>query len=237
VDAVDYLRNLEADAHALAGAAGRGLDVPVPSCPDWKVADLVGHIGSVHRWAAGIVRDQATERRSFPEPPPESELLDWYEEGARQLLDTLRATPPDAPAWNFARAPRVAAFWQRRQPLETAIHRWDAQNAHGIAEPIDAALAADGIDEMVALFFPAMVASGRKPAPSGSLHIHLTDRPGEWSLRVEDDGVVVRREHSKDDVAVRGPAHEVFLYVWGRQTGNVEILGDEGLLGAWELGF
>ncbi|KIF71110.1 hypothetical protein HY68_24945, partial [Streptomyces sp. AcH 505] len=28
----------------------------VPTCPEWRVRDLVGHIGQGHRWAAGIVR-------------------------------------------------------------------------------------------------------------------------------------------------------------------------------------
>jgi uncharacterized protein (TIGR03083 family) len=237
VDATDYLRTLEADANLLADAARKGMDVGVPSCPDWTVADLVDHIARVHRWATQIVRDQLSERVAYPEPPPGVDILDWYCEGVSALLETLRSADPDAPAWNFTGGPHAAAFWQRRQALETAVHRWDAQRAHDVAEPIDPALAADGVDEMLGLFLPGLVASGRTPAPTGSLHVHLTDQPGEWSLRVVDGGVVVERDHAKADVAIRGGAHDVFLFVWGRRTGAVEVFGDDALLSTWQLGF
>src|SRR5205823_4863044 len=127
VDATDYLRTLDADAHALADAARKGIDAPVPSCPDWKVADLVDHIARVHRWATQIVRDQVAERVAYPEPPSGVDILGWYSEGVGGLLDTLRSADPNSPAWNFTGGPQVAAFWQRRQALETAVHRWDAQ--------------------------------------------------------------------------------------------------------------
>ena len=237
VDATDYLRTLDADAHALADAARKGMDAAVPSCPDWKVADLVDHMARVHRWATQIVRDQLTEGVAFPEPPPGVDILDWYSDGVRGLLDTLGSVAPDAPAWNFTGGPPVAAFWHRRQALETAVHRWDAQRAHEVTEPIDAALAADGVDEMLGVFVPGFVASGRRTAPAGSVHVHLTDQPGEWSLRVVDGAVLVERDHTKADVAIRGEAHDVFLFVWGRRAGDVEVLGDDALLSTWQLGF
>ena len=237
VDATDYLRTLEADANALADAAAKGMDAAVPSCPDWTVADLVDHVARVHRWATKIVRDQVGEGVPFPEPPPDVDILDWYSEGVGGLLDTLRSAAPDAPAWNFTDGPPVASFWHRRQALETAVHRWDAQRAHGAPGPIDAALAADGVDEMLGVVVPGLVASGRAAAPTGSLHVHLTDRPGEWSLRVADAAVVVERDHAKADVAVRGAADDVFLFVWGRKAGDVEVLGDDSLLATWQLGF
>jgi hypothetical protein len=31
--------------------AGADLDLPVPACGDWTVAQLAGHLGWVHRWA------------------------------------------------------------------------------------------------------------------------------------------------------------------------------------------
>ncbi|MFE2546984.1 maleylpyruvate isomerase N-terminal domain-containing protein [Streptomyces sp. NPDC059355] len=30
----------------------------VPSCPGWSVADLVGHLGAVHRFVAHILRER-----------------------------------------------------------------------------------------------------------------------------------------------------------------------------------
>lgn len=44
--------------------AVRGVDpeTRVPTCPEWSVAELVEHTGTVHRWATPMVRDLATER-------------------------------------------------------------------------------------------------------------------------------------------------------------------------------
>ena len=35
-------------------AAAPDIAADVPSCPGWTIADLAGHTGSVHRWAAAI---------------------------------------------------------------------------------------------------------------------------------------------------------------------------------------
>ncbi len=52
------------------------------------------------------------------------------------------AVNPDTPAWTFsaAGAPHNVGWWQRRQALETAVHRWDAQigGRRGPDPPIDA---------------------------------------------------------------------------------------------------
>ena len=44
--------------------AGADPAAPVPTCPDWPLRVLVGHIGQAHRWSAGIVR-------SGPSPVPD----------------------------------------------------------------------------------------------------------------------------------------------------------------------
>jgi hypothetical protein len=38
---IDYLGSLRDDGAALAAAAGKGLDPPVPACEGWTVADLL----------------------------------------------------------------------------------------------------------------------------------------------------------------------------------------------------
>ncbi|HQR30574.1 MAG TPA: DsbA family protein, partial [Anaeromyxobacteraceae bacterium] len=45
---------------------------------------------------------------------------------------------------------------------------------------------------------------GERPLPSGSLHLHRTDGPGEWLVRAVDGEVVSTQEHAKGDAAVRG---------------------------------
>ena len=48
-------------------------------------------------------------------------------------------------------------------------------------------------------------------------------------VRPEPGGAAFTREHVKGDAAVRGPAHDLLLWLWRRQSGEVEVLGDTGV--------
>ena len=50
----------------------------------------------------------------------------------------------------------------------------------------------------------------------GTLHLHCTDVEGEWLVARRDGEVTVTREHAKGDVAARGSASDLFLFLWGR---------------------
>lgn len=152
-----------ADAgHRLASAADRaGLDAKTPSCPDWTVRDLLFHQGSVHRWAARTVREPISgpheqvggdPLRAAAQRPPDDELLDWFREGHAALVETLQQAPSDLECWAFLPAPSPLHFWARRQAHETTMHRVDAEQAAGQVSPIDPALAADGVDELLTGF-------------------------------------------------------------------------------------
>jgi hypothetical protein len=44
----------------------------------------------------------------------------------------------------------------------------------------------------------------------------------------------VTREHAKGDVAVRGTASDLLLFLWGRLPGErLEVLGDASLVGRY----
>ena len=133
-----YLDHLRSDGDRLRAAATQGLDCRIPTCPAWDMAALVAHVGSGHRWFADIVQARTTEDpRRFPSAPADTRaLLTWYDEGFVELIEVLSAIPPDEQIWNwFDNKPAPARFWHRRASLETAIHRWDAQLATGLAEP------------------------------------------------------------------------------------------------------
>jgi uncharacterized protein (TIGR03083 family) len=240
VTSLDYVAAIRAEAAALADAAdAAGLDARVPSCPEWGTADLLEHIGTVHRWAAmSAQRDPGGPFRSSREagievPPPDARVA-WVREGASLLADTLASLDPEKPAWTFV-PPHNVGFWRRRQTHETTMHRVDAQLAAGsMPSPIDAAFAADGIDELLALVRTRRSASG-----SGeSIHLHCTDVEGEWLIRLGADGLEVTREHAKGDVAVRGTASALLCWTMGRGPEDaLEVFGDATLLERWrELG-
>jgi hypothetical protein len=73
----------------------------------------------------------------------------------------------------------VAAFWFRRMAHETAVHRWDAQLAVRLPEPLESKLAADTVAEALDTFLP----SGRQRSPhnlTGLVHLTATDLGQEW---------------------------------------------------------
>jgi uncharacterized protein (TIGR03083 family) len=114
---------------------------------------------------------------------------------------------------------------------ETAVHRWDMEAAHGVAGPIDGDLARDGIDEVFDVMVPADRPDSEVPAHGESYHFHRTDGPGEWAVQFEGSEVSVRHEHVKADVAVRGTASDLLLFLWRRiPPDDVEILGDRDVV-------
>lgn len=231
----DYLRAIADESAALLDAAGRtGLDASVPSCPGWDVAELLGHLGGVQGWAAEMSR-RAPGGERIPRDPSAIPAADdrpaWFAGRTAALLEALDR-PSDEPAWSWI-PPATVGFWQRRQAHEAAMHRVDAELAAGVAVPqIDAALAADGIDEfltMVQLFNPTGIGD-----PGATLHFHCTDVEGEWLARLDPDGIAIEREHAKGDVAAKGSASALLCWLQGRGPMDLlEVFGDAGLLERW----
>jgi uncharacterized protein (TIGR03083 family) len=225
------------EGHALGAAArAAGVDASVPSCPAWHIADLVGHVGRLHRWVAAIVEsggDDRPDHWSAAEPPPVAVRIDWFEAGVDLVTDALRRVDPMRRAWSWT-DDHTAGFWARRQANETAVHRWDAQLAADATEPIDHELAVDGIDEFFDLL-PFWRHESTLHGGGASIHLHCTDGDGEWLVRLAADGVSVTREHAKGDVALRAPASELLLFLYGRaDPRDAEVFGDASLLQRWQ---
>lgn len=229
MDHAAYIPALRWNGTAAARVAREApLDTTVPSCPEWTIRDLLHHLGSHHRWVAGNL-DRLPEGKMFPppdEPPGDTALADWLETGVESLATKLAATDPATPCWTWVPFDRTVGFWIRRTTHETAMHRWDAQHAVGSEDAIEGELAVDGIDEYLGLI-PLF---GRTFPDSGSIHLHCTDAPGEWFIRLEGEGMRVTREHAKGDVAVRGSASDLLLVLFGREPPeSVDVLGDAPL--------
>ena len=227
----DYLDVIAREGAAMTAAAATvGMAADVPSCPDWDIADLLAHTGRVHRWAAEMVRTRAQARVSRVGilAPTDESLLPWFDDGVRELVETLRATDPSEPVWTWS-TEQTAGFWRRRMAIETAIHRWDAESATSSPNSIDPGLAADAIDEFLDVYVPSEEAP--VPPGGGSIHLHRTDGEGEWVLTLEADGVRVERGHAKADAAVRGSAADLLFVLWRRlPPDRVEVLGDRAVV-------
>jgi uncharacterized protein (TIGR03083 family) len=232
-----YLDQLAQNSARLAdAAAAAGVDAPVPSCPGWTVTDLLDHVVRGDDWARRIVeqgRTGSTDRVQHAEPDPSLQgdaLVQAFRDGADALVAELSSVSPDTPVWTFSSTNRTAAFWQRRRSQETAIHRYDAELAAGTPTPLDAALAVDGIDEILTVFLPRL-ADNFGPMGDGTVHLHCTDVDGEWLFARRDGEITVTAEHAKGDVAARGTASDLLLFLWRRvPASRLEVFGDAELL-------
>lgn len=239
VDVETLLAAIGPTAEALAAAAtAAGLDAAVPSCPGWTAWKVLDHTGQIHRWAAGNVRDGSPPPfKSLGHAPEGDEAVAWYLAGAEELLAAFASSPLGRETWSFV-GPRDVGWWVRRQAHEVTMHAVDASLAAGARFAIDPALAADGIDELLAvvapLARPAEMLQGREiaAAPEGTLHVHCTDTEGEWLVQSGPDGYHVTREHAKGDAALRGPAADLLERLYGRGDGG-EVLGAPAVYDAW----
>jgi uncharacterized protein (TIGR03083 family) len=241
VDATQLLPYLRSDGEALAAAGRAALDAQVPSCPDWNVGQLVQHTGHVHRWVTEIVRTQSMEPVPFdiiPEAPKGPAVVDWYAEGVDGLVTAMEKAGADTPMWNWSGTDFVSSWWIRRMGLETAIHRWDGQNAvsPGNADAIAPLVGVAGVDEMFEIFLPDFLSEQPDIGIDGTLHLHATDTEGEWSVDLRDG--TLTKSHGKADAAVRGPAGDLYLLLWNRiPASDLEVFGEEGILADWQEKF
>ena len=188
-----------------------GPDALVPTCPEWRLRDLVRHAGGVHRWATGYVAEARKELwavdldRVVGTWPDDAALASWLRAGCTRLADALAAAPPDLECWTFLRAPSPRSMWARRQAHETAIHRVDAElavaesagaraaeaeaetGATASVSPFAAPFAADGIDELLTCFVPRR-STRLRAHHAMALTVRCSDDDQHWTLRIDEDG-------------------------------------------------
>jgi uncharacterized protein (TIGR03083 family) len=237
-----YLTVLETEGLRLADAAAGSLEAPVPSCPGWRVADLVAHVGVVHRHKERIVHGLWRDNPGIEglEPPEgDAELLSWYIEGLDLLADTLRCADPDAPAWSWHEPDQTTGFWFRRMAHETTVHRVDAELGAGLDRSgVDAELAVDGLDEVLGPVMAAYTADARWAfRPDGRvlemetsvrhavrrLHLGTGSHGTGWTYSAGQNGEPTTR--------VSGRACDLYLWAWGRSGEDVlAVTGDPSLV-------
>ncbi|MBI2703063.1 hypothetical protein A9W98_08965 [Mycobacterium gordonae] len=245
---MDYASTYLAETRAL-GELIRAADqsTPVPTCPGWNLEQLFRHVGRGDRWAAQIVRDRMDTFLDFRsveggKPPPElDDAIAWLNDGAQLLVDAVEVAGGDTPVWTFL-GPRPANWWVRRRLHENLVHRADAALAVGADFTLDAAVAADGIDEFLErIVIQAGKDDAALPLEGGdTLHLHATDpglgEAGEWTVAVDDVVITWSHEHGKGTVALRGAATELLLAMTRRvplaETG-IAVFGDEAVWRRW----
>lgn len=239
MDPATWLDHIRTDIDRVLTTPEAALDQPVAACPTWTVADLLGHHAGVFAFATAQLRASPGADLAPFDPLPPGPPLEVFSSAAAALLAAFEDTDPAEHRPNWRGAP-TAAFWWRRMTQETAVHRFDVQAAYTEAEPIDVALAVDGIDELCDTFLP--FARRRGITGSGeTVHLHATDDAvadgsvsgGEWMFTFTADGVTTEHAHGKGDMAGRGRASDLLLFVWNRRPVEIQTFGDPDLLEWW----
>ncbi len=229
-------------AGLVAATAGGPLDASVPTCPAWVVTDLLRHVGEftgfwTHVLCEGTGRPK-TPAPDMPDGDPAA-VADWYRGLADSLLGELRATTGDQAVWSWVEDRQHAAFAARRCANELSVHRFDAQSARGTQQPIEAALAADGIEEifvMVDTFTKEDDVSGR--GDGQSLALRPTDRDERWVITMTPTGLDVTRAEASAGLTLEGSMSDLNLLCYGRPaSGEVRRIGDDAVLDAWYRAF
>lgn len=204
---------------AVAATSPQHLDREVPPCPGWTAHSVIAHTGAVHRWAAGALVGEKVPFTDQDAPAGEA-VTGWYSDYADKLVATLTSKDLDAPTKSLF-GERPVRFWYRRQAQEVAVHRWDIEHAYRgwDADPIDAALAADGIGEWSELFTPRRIGrDGGTPEDLRGARILLSanDTAGSWLLRADADSIGIVDEGAAPDATITASTSDLLLALWHR---------------------
>ena len=227
-----------ADATAILAAAETDWSRQVPHCPDWDQAQLVRHTGGIFAWITAIVtsRQQVSRWTLDPAPTDTVELPFWYLHNLEQALSVLSTTDPDTAIWTFSSLGDLrVAWWVRRLAVEVAIHRWDAQYAADPSAPpppLDTEISVAGVEEFLTEFLPGLLTRTDTVELVGTLHLHASDGPLEWSIDLENSGSAIQ-EHREADTAIRGTRSDLLLWLTNRQPSNLDVIGSHDLVTRW----
>jgi uncharacterized protein (TIGR03083 family) len=191
------LQAIERDGRRIIEIGRASPEAVVPRYPTWTVLDLVLHVAGVHGRTWALCRSLAQERLPLAERPAGADPVAWAGAQLEGMLDALRTADPEASVWTFVEDRRLG-FWARRMVIETGVHRWDAEGAIGVPEPLPALVATSGLDEFAALYLGRL---GAVPP----IELHATDLGRTW-----------RFGEGEPVAAVDGTASDLFLRLMSR---------------------
>ncbi len=246
ITTAEHVATLRRSARSLIrDAAALSMGDRVPTCPEWNVADLVGHAGGVASWAATIVAESRSVNLPedeiaalFEAPRQKDALLEWYAAAVTRLAAALQ-DPANKPGVVFLMdPPEPLAFWARRQAHEATIHRVDALSATlghlptSAQAGVDLPLALDGIDELLTGFVPRQTSHLHTDEPT-VVRVAPTDAEARWTVSVgTGPPVTVRDAAAAADVVLTGSASALYLGLWNRGDEIAEH-GSGPVLGLW----
>jgi uncharacterized protein (TIGR03083 family) len=236
-----------------------GLDLRVPTCPEWTLMDLVQHLGGVHRfWTAAVEAGPASvppaesaSERAEAAPREQERLLAWSAASTQQLLDALREAGPNRGCWTWwgpSESPQTSGAVARHQLQEVMVHTYDAQITLGAPPPLPDKAALDGVEE-----FLSTCCAWTAPWPHGAAAVDFHTTEGRsWRLSLSAGGARTTRLPTPGAMpataagegtevafaSARGTAAELVLVLYDRiPIDSLQLDGDRrlfDLLRAWD---
>jgi uncharacterized protein (TIGR03083 family) len=250
-DSSAHLVALGREGRLLADAARGALDRPVPACPGWTVASVLGHLGRVYRSVTAHVATRAeapVPAEAIPRPPEGAHVLAWFVQAHTAAVEALSGIAADEAVWTWS-DDKTGGFYHRRMANETLIHRIDVEQAVGSLSPVDLDHACDAIPELYEVLLPFALTRRAQPLPGGSLHLRCTDGPRSFTVGATDGRIVLVEGLERADAPVldapvldahvldahvAGPAGDLVRYVWNRGRSDAVVIdGDEAVASAW----
>ncbi|WP_091042215.1 maleylpyruvate isomerase family mycothiol-dependent enzyme [Nocardioides sp. YR527] len=251
---IDHIRSESARFRAVL--ADTDPTAPVPTAPEWTAADLLWHVAAEvqHFWTYVLeTRPTAPTEEAYDEPerPKDAsyqDLLAHFDELNARFIKTLEQTGPEEPTWSWSQD-QSAAFTYRRQAHEILIHRLDAELTADALTPLDPALAADGIDEILDVFYGGKPEWATFAGDGRYVRVDAVDtdtrtwvelglvsgtRPDGDRLEDEPDLSVLSTENipadTEPDVVIEGTAADLDAWLWRRRDDEgIRVAGDRDI--------
>ena len=220
--------NARFDDAAAEAVLAHGWSAHVPGCPDWRLPDLVRHLGEVQHFWTWVVRTRATDPSTYVEPRrhPDDELLAWAAAQHAELESALAGADPAERVWTWAPQQDVA-FVLRRQVHEAVVHTADVEEVLGDVRPIPARVGLDGLDEWLEVMVPAALPGG-PPETAHPVVFHAVDADARRTLFAGSRPFPI--------AALTGTAGDLLLTVWRRLPLEVLTVDGDGLQAAAMIG-
>lgn len=246
---IDYLNSIRTESARFSQlVAELPASTLVPSCPEWSVADLTWHLAEVQYFWASIVAELLDSPESMVEleRPGDEDLPRLFAEQSGFLLEALSSRQPGDVCWSWHQAGHSVGWVLRRQAHEALIHRVDAELAGGGTFAVNPDLAADGVDEVLAVMLDATDLPGWATFRPGdtTVEMRLAHNPASWAMELGTfTGTSPATGNSYADPALRlipaldqptavisGAATDLDLWLWGRGSDDpIEISGPDGI--------
>jgi uncharacterized protein (TIGR03083 family) len=226
VEYAEFVDHVRVDGLLLADAAEGHIEAYVPSCPDWQVRDLVAHVAQVYEHKIECTRLGRAPDPWPPEWPHADEPVAWLRDAHARLLEMFGQNDAASPSATWWPADQTVGFWARRMAHETAVHRVDAELARRAPTRVDAALATDGVDEVLHIMLAGDWSDDADDAMTGQC-IAVDTGGRTWQVVLDREAVTVTDGEGQGDARVSGAASDVLLWLWGRASeSDIEVSGD-----------